>query len=697
MFLNSIRARMVGSYLVLLILLIMQIPIIYVLVGNMSGKYSQVDAAGALRKRAVEINAILYKHIIGGEKDLDETFQKKKAEYGALLEGLKNGAAGAPAVKGNDASKKLEAVAEKWNSMRAVLDSAMERGNSLNVAIGELEKVTPRIVDELNGVVRAFARLDNPAYRRSIDIAGLQRMRAVKMGQLMERYVRSGGGEKNAVARELEQLMADFEETLKVLKSGSAGLSILEVKDRGVQERLNEVDETWRKMRGLLTASVESRESFHGKIRELADVHTQQVVSAADALTKQIAHDARRDGIRAILILVTAIFISVILVVLSMWLNNRHIIMPICRLKEIVEEFADGNLTKRAGLNIRLLGRDIKDEITGLGNSIDRMASQMSQVISMIKDSSNRLAAASEELSASSAQIAQGVDKQSGDTAHVATAMEEMSATVVEIAKNSHRATESAIDARTIAANGGEVVSRATTAMQEVAESTSITADTIKKLGKSSEEIGTIVSVINDIAEQTNLLALNAAIEAARAGEQGRGFAVVADEVRNLAERTAKATKEINAMITSIQEETSRAVNAMDEGTLKVENGVRLANEAGTALKQIVSGVESVSDMISHIATSAEEQSATTEEMTQNMESVAGVAKTNVVAIGEVARATDELASLSIHLQEVVDKFRIDGEAGSPTHKTADQTREYRKGLRLISNPRQKHKAGNSD
>ncbi|HXI10416.1 MAG TPA: methyl-accepting chemotaxis protein, partial [Thermodesulfobacteriota bacterium] len=215
------------------------------------------------------------------------------------------------------------------------------------------------------------------------------------------------------------------------------------------------------------------------------------------------------------------------------------------------------------------------------------------------------------------------------------------------------------------------------TAMKEVAESTAVTARTIKELGKSSEEIGTIVSVINDIADQTNLLALNAAIEAARAGEQGRGFAVVADEVRKLAERTTKATKEISGMIKTIQNETGKAVGAMDAGTDKVENGVKLANEAGDALKQIFTGVEDVTDKISHIATSAEQQSSTTDEITRNMDSIADVSKSNVASIGEVSNATDEMARLATELKELVSRFTIlksvtaEGFNAVPARKTA--------------------------
>ncbi|MBI5345073.1 MAG: methyl-accepting chemotaxis protein, partial [Deltaproteobacteria bacterium] len=195
--------------------------------------------------------------------------------------------------------------------------------------------------------------------------------------------------------------------------------------------------------------------------------------------------------------------------------------------------------------------------------------------------------------------------------------------------------------------------------MKEVAESTSLTADTIKRLGKSSEKIGAIVSVIDDIADQTNLLALNAALEAARAGDQGRGFAVVADEVRKLAERTTKATKEISGMIKSIQDETNMAVDAMAEGTVKVEKGVKLANEAGDSLGKIVVGVQKVSQMISQIAGSTEQQSTTADEISRSMESIAGVSKTNVDAIGEVSRTTNEMARLASELQALVARFKI--------------------------------------
>ncbi|MBI5454774.1 MAG: methyl-accepting chemotaxis protein, partial [Deltaproteobacteria bacterium] len=424
--------------------------------------------------------------------------------------------------------------------------------------------------------------------------------------------------------------------------------------------KFSEAEELWAKRKELVATGMKDKEVFAANVNELSNKHTPEIVAAADDLTKEIAASARASAMKGIVLMAVAVFLSAGLSVFFMWSTNTHIIKPIIKVKETVEGFSHGDLSKRADIKVRFLGRELKDEVTSLGDSVDAMAVQMSGVIGRIADSSNLLASAAEQLSSSATQIEEGANRQSGQTVQAATSMEEMNATVIEVAKNSNQVSESAKNAQSIAVKGGDVVSEAISAMQEMAESTSVTAETIKKLGKSSEEIGTIVSVINDIADQTNLLALNAAIEAARAGDQGRGFAVVADEVRKLAERTTKATKEISGMINTIQAETGTAVSAMDEGTRKVENGVRLANEAGDALKKIVTGVENVTDMISHIATSAEEQSATTDEITQNMDSTAEVAKTNVAAIGEVSRATNEMARLATELKSLVANFKVE-------------------------------------
>ena len=659
--LNSIKTRFIGSYAFLILLFVIQLPILYLLVGGMSKKYAQVETAGDLKMRAVEINYVLNRHIMNGEEEQEAVFQAQKAEFGKIVESLRTGTADLPALKDSSALASLDKVSEEWESMRVSLDEAMEAGDALSITMIELEKSTYPMVDKLNEVVHGMAALKDPSYSKNIDMTGALRMKAVNLSYLMERYARTNY-ELDEITAIISRNMKEFEETLSGLKYGSAALGVRAL-NGGLSGKVGAIEELWGKRKELVDAGMKNKAVFASQVNSLSSVHTPQVVAACEELTRVISANARSGAFQGIAIMAVTVIISIAMAVFFMWSTNKHMITPLVRIKETVEDFTNGDLTSRANIKVHFLGKEIKDEVGLLGDSVDAMAVQFSTVIGRIADSSALLASASEQLSASSTQIAEGADRQSGQTAQVATAMEEMNATVIEVAKNSQQVSESARSAQHIALDGGKVVAQAITAMQEVSESTEITAETIKKLGRSSEEIGTIVSVINDIADQTNLLALNAAIEAARAGEQGRGFAVVADEVRKLAERTTKATKEISGMINTIQSETGKAVEAMGEGTQKVENGVTLANQAGDALKQIVSGVENVTDMISHIATSAEEQSSTTDEISRNMDSIAEVAKSNVSAIGEVANATNEMARLATELKDLVSNFKISSHA----------------------------------
>ena len=235
-----------------------------------------------------------------------------------------------------------------------------------------------------------------------------------------------------------------------------------------------------------------------------------------------------------------------------------------------------------------------------------------------------------------------------------------MSAKIVESSQNAAFATESARNAAEVAGEGGYVVQQTIEGMKAISESVKASAATIVELGKRSDEIGEIISVIDDIADQTNLLALNAAIEAARAGEQGRGFAVVADEVRKLAERTTRATAEIASMIKSIQEDTSGAVSSMEEGTIQVESGMAFAVKAGDSLKSIVSVVNVVQDMIEQIATASDEQSTAAEQISNNVSKIASVTKLSAQSAEQMATTAEELNRQTEALNELVGRFKLE-------------------------------------
>jgi methyl-accepting chemotaxis protein len=271
----------------------------------------------------------------------------------------------------------------------------------------------------------------------------------------------------------------------------------------------------------------------------------------------------------------------------------------------------------------------------------------------------------------------------------VASAVEEMTKTIVENSRNASSTADTAKEAKMAAEQGGLVVEETVGGMRRIAEVVKQSAGTVQELGKSSDQIGEIIGVIDDIADQTNLLALNAAIEAARAGDQGRGFAVVADEVRKLAERTTKATKEIAGMIKKIQLDTRGAVTSMDEGTKQVDEGIKLADKAGTSLHQIVGISQKVTDMVSQIAAASEQQSTASEQISKNVEAISSVTGESAAGVQQIARAAEDLNRLTENLQQLLSKFSLGGEAqhasshaAPATHKTKESASKSRVAVR---------------
>ncbi|MBL1140778.1 MAG: methyl-accepting chemotaxis protein [Proteobacteria bacterium] len=280
----------------------------------------------------------------------------------------------------------------------------------------------------------------------------------------------------------------------------------------------------------------------------------------------------------------------------------------------------------------------------------------------LVKDilgNAGQLAAAAEELSAITEQSNTGVMRQEGEIGQVATAMNEMSATVAEVSKNAASAATAAQEADDQAKDGWSVVNTTVETINNLASEVERTSEVIENLKGDSLSIGTVLDVIRDIAEQTNLLALNAAIEAARAGEQGRGFAVVADEVRTLASRTQQSTREINDMIERLQNGANQAVTVMEMGRAKAVESVEQAAKAGEALQSITGVVDNIKSMNMQIASAAEEQSATAEEINRNIVNISEVAQETAGGSQQTASASDELARLASDLQNQVGKFKV--------------------------------------
>jgi methyl-accepting chemotaxis protein len=299
------------------------------------------------------------------------------------------------------------------------------------------------------------------------------------------------------------------------------------------------------------------------------------------------------------------------------------------------------------------------DEIGVMLKSLEKMRVELASLMKSINQSSMSLSASSEQLAAASEEASQSVYQQKQETDQLATAINQMAATVQEVAGNTGHAADAAQQAEKEAAHGQRAVRSTIESINQLAEDIGQSSTVISQLGQESDNIGMVLDVIRGIAEQTNLLALNAAIEAARAGEQGRGFAVVADEVRTLASRTHDSTQEIQTMIERLQAGARESVKMMEGSRKQMDASVRQAAEAGEVLETVLGAVGRITDMNTQIASAAEEQSAVTEEINRNIEVISDVADQNTVTSHQTAEASTELAQTASELKGMIARFRL--------------------------------------
>ena len=335
---------------------------------------------------------------------------------------------------------------------------------------------------------------------------------------------------------------------------------------------------------------------------------------------------------------------------LALWVVNRNLIAPIRMLIEYVSQLSHGKFGERVDISRQ-------DELGHLAVAANILRDFLADTFTRLKRSTSELDVAGNELKSIATLMAQGTDEQFERTDQVATAMTEMSATAQEVARHAAQAAQAADDADRHAQEGGKVMKSTMSTIDLMRNEISNTAGVIQRLESDSVRIGKVLEVIRGIAEQTNLLALNAAIEAARAGEAGRGFAVVADEVRTLAQRTAVSTAEINQIINSVQTGASDAVIAIQGGRARSEESVAQVTNASETLLRITSAVEAIRDMNRQIATAAEEQTSVAEDISRNLTEITAIASTNQDNVKRTQAASNDLHDLSLGLNDVISRL----------------------------------------
>ncbi|MEW5711350.1 methyl-accepting chemotaxis protein [Pseudomonas sp. SB113] len=367
-------------------------------------------------------------------------------------------------------------------------------------------------------------------------------------------------------------------------------------------------------------------------------------------LSQTVVRDT--DAAHAKNLLLLATVLALVFGLVAAWAITRQIILPLNQTLEVAKRVASGDLSHNL-ISLR------QDELGQLQRAMQSMTVGLRELIGGISEGVTQIASAAEQLSAVTEQTSAGVNSQKVETDQVATAMNEMAATVQEVARNAEEASEAAAAADQQAREGDRVVGEAIAQIERLATEVGNSTIAMGDLKRESDKIGSVLDVIKSVAQQTNLLALNAAIEAARAGEAGRGFAVVADEVRSLAQRTQKSTEEIEELIVGLQQGTQQVASIMDNSRSLTDSSVELTRRAGSALENITRTVSTIQAMNSQIATAAEQQSAVAEEINRSVLNVRDVSEQTAAASEETATSSTELARLGTHLQALVGRFQV--------------------------------------
>ncbi len=528
----------------------------------------------------------------------------------------------------------VNASAEAMKDYRVHYDNLMQ-ATAAREATRSVFGYADAAADDLQKL-NAIARSDDGSASQRDDI--IQAMTLFqKMRFDLRGYTYSLKTENRAPAETSMNTVINFVKNLKGFDSQSATIKHLVDALLGYQNTLNQ-----------FTAAQDKIDQAQAGINKTIAI----LFDSADKLSANQVSLRIEDVGEAKTLLSVWLIAALIMSALAAWVITRLIVGPLLDTLKLAERVADGDLTYNQPVTR-------KDELGLLQGSMLRMTSNLRELIGGLRDGVTQIASAAEQLSAVTEQTSAGVNSQKSETDQVATAMHEMSATVQEVARNAEQASHAAVNASKEARDGEGVVSKAVAQIEKLATEVKHSKSAMDELKSESNKIGGVLDVIKAVAEQTNLLALNAAIEAARAGEAGRGFAVVADEVRSLAQRTQTSTEEIAALISGLHSRTSQVATILDNSQALTENSVELTRNAGVSINNMTQAISTIETMNHQIAAAAEEQSAVAEEINRSVLNVRDISEQTASASEETAASSVELARLGVHLQSMVSRFKV--------------------------------------
>jgi len=628
------------------------------------------------RQLAEEISTVAVR-AAEGQPEAYDRLQRLTQDFQETLDILNNGdpQSGLPPLPDQYGSQ-LEALEGTWRVEQVNLEAisaSRESVEQINEFIAEIEAIsddllvnTSRVVDQL------VAREADPdrIQAASRQLWLLQRA----LGSLEQ--VRAGGAQAQQAAEQFAQDAALYGRVLDGLLEGSARMNIQPVQAPEVRATLRELATNYPTVRRHIDSIKELAPEL-----QLTSQAASELQGNLDAALAQLGESIGQRGVADNVLYVGIAFGIALLITLAVMgyvyvqrerrrleeqaEQNRRNQRAILRLLDELSTLADGDLSTHA---------TVTEDITGaIADSVNSAIDALRSLVTTINATAEDVARAAERTQTTAIRLAEASNQQAREIAAANEQITEMASSMERVAENARGSAEVARKSVTIASNGAETVRRSISGMDSIREQIQETSKRIKRLGESSQEIGDIIGVINDIAEQTNILALNAAIQASTAGEAGRGFAVVADEVQRLAERASDATKRVEALIKTIQNDTNEAVQSMEQSTAGVVSGAQLAEEAGGALGEIESVSNQIAELIQQISQEAEQQASTAVEISEKMNVIQGITIQTSDGTSETATSIGELTALSKELRDSVTGFKLPEELDPRQRRDEDE------------------------